>query len=101
VTPALELLASYGVVVRFADLGDWGEVELRAEYDPAVPEVRLNARVAARLAVDELRTFVALAAGHELYHHREAIGEVGVLPHGSAREAAADAYARDLLQGPA
>lgn len=97
-TRALELLERYGVGVRFADLGDWGEAELRAEYDPAVPEICINARMAEKLDAQELREFVALAVGHELYHHREAIGEIGVLAHKGEREAAADAYALALLK---
>ena len=83
-----ELAREYGVAVRFADLGDWGEHELRSEYDPALPEIRVHLRLAPGL--------VGAAIGHELYHHREAIGEVAVLPTRAAREAAADAYAREL-----
>jgi hypothetical protein len=41
---------------------------------------------------------VARAIGHELYHHREEIGEVAVLGNRRAREAAADAYAAQLAE---
>ncbi|HEY1881468.1 MAG TPA: hypothetical protein VGG51_00315 [Candidatus Cybelea sp.] len=85
---ARELARKYGVVIRFTDLGEWGEHELRSEYDPALPEIRVHVRLAPEL--------VAFAIGHELYHHREAIGEVSLLPTRAAREAAADAYAREL-----
>ncbi len=95
---ALELARTYGVSVAFADLGAWGVDELRSEYDAAARAIRLNARVAETLHVDELGEFVALAVGHELYHHREAIGEVPMLPDRRAREFAANAYARDLLR---
>jgi hypothetical protein len=95
---ALALARSYGVAVRFAELGDWGALELRAEYDPAIPEIRLSRRVARRLRGRALRAFVLLAVGHELYHHRERIGEVAVIVRRSAREAAADAYAHALTQ---
>jgi hypothetical protein len=88
---AFELCAAYGVSVRFAELGDWGEDELRAEYDPAGPEIRIHIRLEADL--------VARAIGHELYHHREAIGEVAVLGNKRAREAAADNYAAELIKG--
>jgi hypothetical protein len=44
---------------------------------------------------------VAFAILHELYHHREAIGEIDVITGRSAREAAADAYAAELLNGSA
>jgi len=95
---ALAQAHAYGVLVRFADLGDWGLNELRAEYDPAIPEIRLNVRVAASLKVDELGEFVAVAVGHELYHHREKIGEVTMLADRRAREAAATDFARELLE---
>ncbi|HEV3194688.1 MAG TPA: hypothetical protein VGZ06_01015 [Candidatus Cybelea sp.] len=95
---ALALARRYGVVVRFAELGDWGDHELRAEYDPAVPEIRLNVAVAARFSPNELGEFVALAVGHELYHHRELIEEIVRLRDRSARESAADAFARELLE---
>ena len=43
---ARELAREYGVAIRFADLGDWGEHELRSEYDPALPEIRVHLRLA-------------------------------------------------------
>jgi len=101
VTTALELARSYRVTVRFAELGDWGGAELRSEYDPSVPEIRLNLAVAERLVPAQLGEFVALAVGHELYHHREAIREVARLCDRSARESAADEFARALLERPA
>ena len=100
-TTALELARSYRVAVRFAELGDWGAAELRSEYDPTVPEIRLNLAVAARLPAAQLGEFVALAIGHELYHHREAIREVPRLRDRNARESAADEFARGLLERPA
>jgi hypothetical protein len=98
VTDALARARAYGVAVRFADLGDWGRDELRAEYDPTIPEIRLNIRIAAALRPDELGEFVALAVGHELYHHRERIGEVAVIGDRRARESAATDFARQLLE---
>lgn len=95
---AIELARFYGVGIRFADLGEWGTHELRSEYDPLVPEIRLNVRVAQRLLTSEFSTFVALAIGHELYHHRERIGEVRVIADRMQRERAADGYARALLE---
>jgi hypothetical protein len=85
-----ELCRAYGVSVRFAELGDWGKDELRAEYDPVGQEIRIHVRLEADL--------VARAIGHELYHHREAIGEVAVLGNKRTREAAADAYAAQLAE---
>jgi hypothetical protein len=101
VTRAFAAARAYGVGVRFADLGDWGETELRAEYDPDIPEIRLNVRIAATLRGRRLGEFIALAVGHELYHHRERIGEVAVIRTRRARECAATNFARELLDGSA
>jgi hypothetical protein len=98
---AIQLARKYGVGVRFADLGDWGLDELRSEYDPAIPEIRLNVRIAEQLSPHELGDFATLAIGHELYHHRERIGEVAVIADRVAREHAANDYARSLLEPPA
>ncbi len=90
---ALEAARAYDVAVIFADLGDWGATELRSEYDPHGPVIRINNRVTMR---EEL---VARCIYHELYHHREAIGEVRRQGGRRAREAAADAFARaQMLQ---
>jgi hypothetical protein len=99
VSNALDAARSYGVAVRFAELGDWGLDQLRSEYDPSVPEIRLNVRYAAALPIEKLGEFVALAVGHELYHHRERIGETPTLPNRRARETAAADFARELLEG--
>ena len=88
---------SYGIEITFADLGDWGLDELRSEYDPRKPEIRLNVRIAEQLAPEELGEFIALAVGHELYHHRENIGEVEKLTERKDRETAANDFARKLL----
>jgi hypothetical protein len=96
---ALKLARSYGVGVRFADLGDWADAELRSEYDPTIPEIRLNIRYAAALSPAQLGEFVALAVGHELYHHREAIAEMPVLDDRRAREGAAADFAAELVRG--
>jgi hypothetical protein len=85
---ARERAREYGVAVRVTDLGDWGSAELRSEYDPSLREIRIHAGLASEL--------VELAIAHELYHHREAIGEIALLPTRAAREAAADAYAREV-----
>jgi hypothetical protein len=96
---ALALAREQGINVRFADLGDWGDAELRSEYDASVPEIRINVRCIEHLPQSEVERFVAAAVGHELYHHREAIGAVSRLSARSAREAAADRFARAILQG--
>jgi hypothetical protein len=95
---ALKLAREYGFKVSFADLGDWGVDELRSEYDPKGPEIRINIRVAEMLAGEEFADFVSMCVGHEIYHHREFIGEIPELPSRRDREIAADAFARKLLQ---
>ena len=94
---ASECARAYGVAVLFADLGDWGaSCELLSEYDPHAPQIRVNTRVLERLDNAARGEFIALCIGHELYHHREAIGEIARLPHRRDREAAADEFARAL-----
>jgi hypothetical protein len=95
---ALRLAREYGVAVRFGDLGVWSDGELRAEYDPTAPEIRINRRIAETLPTADLNGFVVHAVGHELYHHRERIGEVPTLSDRDARELAADTYAESLLE---
>jgi Zn-dependent peptidase ImmA (M78 family) len=98
VNKALELAREYGVSVVFADLGDWGVDELRSEYDPSGPVIRINQRTAEHLALEELGEFIAFTVGHELYHHRERIGETERLPERGNRERAANEFARMLLE---
>jgi hypothetical protein len=87
--PLLRRCAEYGLLVRFADLGQWGDAELRSEYDPAVPEIVIHCAISPHL--------VPRAIAHEMYHHREAIGEIERLCERQARETAADAFAAQLL----
>ncbi|MDQ2663218.1 MAG: hypothetical protein M3Y18_04195 [Candidatus Eremiobacteraeota bacterium] len=93
---ALEMARHYRIAIEFADLGDWGAAELRAEYDPEGPVIRINTRAIARVAEVRGEAFVATAIGHEIYHHRERIGELPRLRDAVAREAAADAFGREL-----
>ena len=95
---AIAAARAYGLSITFADLGDWGLDELRSEYDAAQNEIRLNVRIAEQLSPDELGEFVSLAVGHELYHHRERIGEIAVIADRVEREHAANDYARQLLR---
>ena len=94
---ALRSAREYDIAVRVVDLGDWGDAELRAEYDPTIPEIRVNRRIAESMPPAERERFVALAIGHELYHHREHLGKIPILPKRADREAAADAYAVALI----
>ena len=92
-----ELARRYGVAIEHADLGTWGASELRSEYDPDGPVIRVNVRVLESLPEPQRDAFVAFAVAHELYHHRESCGEVARLSDRSAREAAADEFARALV----
>ncbi|HEV7180366.1 MAG TPA: hypothetical protein VGN11_10860 [Candidatus Baltobacteraceae bacterium] len=94
---ALKLAREYGLHVQFADLGDWGVDELRSEYDPQSGTIRINIRIAEALSPSELGDFISFSIGHELYHHREHIGEVPRLDERKDREIAANDFARKLL----
>ncbi len=95
---ALRLAREYGINIQFADLGDWGIDELRSEYDPSGPTIRLNIRVAEQMTPAEFGEFICFSIGHELYHHREHIGEVPRLPERKDREIAANEFARKLIE---
>jgi hypothetical protein len=97
--PSVRRLAQqYRVAVEFADLGDWDDATLVSEYKSGKePVIRINVRVVARyrkIAPGGVQTLIDLAIAHELYHHREAIGQTPRIRDRSAREEAADAFAR-------
>ncbi len=98
------IAAGYRLDIELSDLGDWNALTLISEYDPAGPIVRLNARAieryrAARGALDsaDVRRFIDFAIAHEIYHHREAVGEIPRLATRAQREEAANAYARSIV----
>ena len=86
--------------IEIADLGDWGAAELRSEYDPEGPVIRVNARVLERLPEEERAAFLARAIAHESYHHLEHCGEIPVIADRAAREVAAGAYAEGHPRAP-
>jgi len=86
--------------VEIADLGDWGSAELRSEYDPQGPVIRVNARALERLPENERAAFISRAIAHEYYHHLEHAGSIPVIADRTEREAAADAFVPSLPQGP-
>ncbi|MEA2689113.1 MAG: hypothetical protein QOD51_1720 [Candidatus Eremiobacteraeota bacterium] len=90
------LAASYGVRVELADLGDWGSARLVAEYDPDGPVIRINENALPHGSSCNVRDAIDRAIAHELYHHREAIGEIARIGNRASREAAADAFADTL-----
>ncbi len=94
---ALTLARRYGIAIELADLGDWGPAQLRSEYDPHGPTIRINMRVLEAMRTGEVGEFMSLAIGHELYHHREHRGEIAKSGDRQARERSAEAFARELL----
>jgi hypothetical protein len=97
------IAAAYGVRVELADLGDWASVTLVAEYDPDGPVIRVNERALPHVTLSlskgaPPRYAIDHAIAHELYHHREAIGEIARIAGRAARERAADAYADELVR---
>ena len=95
--PVFELAKRYGVEIEYADLGEWGVDELRSEYDPEGPVIRVNKRVIENLTPAEIGDFIAFSIAHELYHHREHRGEIPQLANRAARETAANDFARRML----
>ncbi len=83
---------AYGIAIELADLGAWGETTLVSEYDPEGPVIRINTRVLPAGSSCEVREHIDRAVAHELYHHREALGEIARLPDRKARERAAGEY---------
>lgn len=84
-----ERARALGVAIELADLGDWGTATLVAEYDPAGPLVRINARALPAGPAAAVRAHVDRAVAHELYHHAEAAGTVPRLATHALREGAA------------
>jgi hypothetical protein len=88
----IDLARSDGVEIEYADLGDWGDDELRSEYDPQGPVIRINSRVLDALPVAQREPFIARCISHELYHHREHRGDIARLPTRAQRERAAGEF---------
>jgi|SRR5579884_2732327 len=95
--PAFVLARRYRIQIEYADLGDWGVDELRSEYDPDGPVIRVNKRIIEHLPIAEIGGFIAFCVAHELYHHREHCGEIEQLRDRAARETAANTFARQLV----
>lgn len=95
------LAADAGVSIELSDLGDWGAATLVSEYEPGGPRIAINERAIDRYRTAcggssscDVRSFIDFAIAHELYHHREATGQIAKLASHAEREAAADAFAR-------
>jgi hypothetical protein len=78
-----------GIAIELADLGTWGDATLVSEYDPDGPVIRINTRAIPAGSSCEVREHIDRAVAHELYHHREAAGDIARLPDRKARERAA------------
>ena len=78
-----------GIAVELADLGAWGDATLVSEYDPDGPVIRINTQAIPQGSSCDVREHIDRAVAHELYHHREATGEIARLPGHAARERAA------------
>ncbi len=100
---ARTLAAAAGLTIELADLGDWGDTRLIAEFDARARTIRINQRAldayaracgAPTAPAPARQRFVDLAVAHELYHQGEAAGTIGRAPTRAGREAAADAWAR-------
>lgn len=78
-----------GIAIELADLGAWGDAALVSEYDPAGPVIRINTQAIPPGSSCAVREHIDRAVTHELYHHREATGEIPRLPQHAARERAA------------
>ncbi len=79
----------YGIAIELADLGTWGDATLVSEYDPAGPVIRINTRALPVGSSCAVREHIDAAIAHELYHHREASGEIERLVSRKAREQSA------------
>lgn len=90
-----ELAHGYGIDIALSDLGAAAERVRIAEYEPEGPTIRINTRALER-AADPI-ALARRAVAHELYHHRERLGEVERFPDRSDRERAADDFACELL----
>ncbi len=92
------LIASgYGITIEFGDLGDWGCTELRSEYDPTGPTIRINTRAILKRKRGEIAAFIRFAVAHEIYHHHEHRRRFAMLRDRAQRERAADDFAHELL----
>jgi uncharacterized membrane protein len=78
-----------GIAIELADLGAWGDATLVSEYDPDGPVIRINTRAIPYGSSCDVREHIDRAVTHELYHHREARGEIARFPDREAREHAA------------
>ncbi len=86
------LARSSGVAIELADLGDWGTATLVSEYDPDGPVIRINTRALPVGSSCAVREHIDAAIAHELYHHKEATGEIARAAGPAARERAAAEY---------
>lgn len=92
----LALAQRYGIDVVFCDLGVYSNCELRSEFDPTEPSIRVNARLTEALSQDDAQRFIQHAIAHELYHYFEHRGVVHRAKARAQREQNAERFARRL-----
>ncbi|MBV9277152.1 MAG: hypothetical protein JOZ97_02850 [Candidatus Eremiobacteraeota bacterium] len=92
----MALLRAQGIVLEFADLGVYAECELRSEFDPAGPIIRINMRLIDTMSPERRDPFVTHAIAHELFHYFEDRGDVQRVRDRKVREANAERFAQNL-----
>ena len=85
------------IVISFEDLGACREFELRSEFDPTGPAIRINTRILNKMEALEAQQFVTHAIAHELYHFLEYCGRVQRSTKRSVSERRAEEFARVVL----
>ncbi len=88
-----------GIRIEFDDLGTWGSrAELRSEYDPNGPTIRINTRAILKRRGHDIAAFINFAVAHEIYHHQEHGRKVRKIADHTQRERAADDFASQLVR---
>ena len=97
VSDLIATAGAYGVKVVFSDLGIYSGHELRSEFDPSEPAIRINARLIGAMTPEQRGRFIAHAIGHELFHYFEHRGEIPTSRNRKAREEFANGFAQTLI----
>ncbi len=90
------LARAHGVNVVLTNLGMYSGFELRSEFDPSGPAIRVNSSLIRAMHADEADLFVARAIAHEFYHYLEHRATVDRSPR-STREQRAERFAQTLI----
>ena len=93
----IALARAHHINVVFADLGRYEGHELRSEFDPSEPMIRINARLVDVMKPEQADRFIAQAIAHELFHYLEHRGEIRAAQNRKLRERLADRFARTFI----